>query len=311
MGVERRPFSLVDLVHTVPTMVQAMALYGERKRRELRDAAEDAGVDFWTETLGHDVRYKINYIVEDAVEGNRDLYRSIRAMTLRQLGMANLAGSSTSDQDDIVRAILTGEEDLVLSLIEATDLFIKSGVENGRGADMLDWQRSLGILRNGVRTVLRENRIKFDFVDGQIIRIDYQELHAEVVEPVLRLLHGSEEWAGVERAYQAALEELHEGRPEDAVTDAATALQEALGVYGCKGNTVSKRLNDALKKGVLAPHDKTLADAIGKMGAWVEADRSETGDAHNADEAARDDGWLIVHIVGALILRLSKGPRSA
>lgn len=39
----------------------------------------------------------------------------------------------------------------------------------------------------------------------------------------------------------------------------------------------------------------------------MSADRSQTGDAHHASDANLDDAWLIVHVAGALILRLSKG----
>jgi hypothetical protein len=38
----------------------------------------------------------------------------------------------------------------------------------------------------------------------------------------------------------------------------------------------------------------------------VSADRSERGDAHLVKESDSDDAWLVVHVVGALILRLEK-----
>ena len=157
---------------------------------------------------------------------------------------------------------------------------------------------------------LREHRIKFDFVGLRIVSLDSEEMHVEVVIPVLKLLAGSPDWAEVEKAYQDALGELHNGKPEDAITDAAVALEEALKLRGCAGNTLSKKLKDAINKGVLAPHDQKLGDTYRLLGEWLEADRSASGDAHNAEQALRDDGWLFVHIAGALILRLSKGSRT-
>jgi hypothetical protein len=61
---------------------------------------------------------------------------------------------------------------------------------------------------------------------------------------------------------------------------------------------------------LLAAHDGALADGIAKIIDWVSADRSNSGDAHNAAPAARDDTWFAVHVVGALILRLAKDPRA-
>lgn len=61
-------------------------------------------------------------------------------------------------------------------------------------------------------------------------------------------------------------------------------------------------IDDALRKGLLAPHDKKLAD-------WVSADRTTTGDAHRHSEATESDAWLTVHVVGALIVRLADSGR--
>jgi hypothetical protein len=41
-----------------------------------------------------------------------------------------------------------------------------------------------------------------------------------------------------------------------------------------------------------------------KLVDWVSASRSDRGDAHSASNATRPDAWLVVHVVGALILRL-------
>lgn len=78
----------------------------------------------------------------------------------------------------------------------------------------------------------------------------------------------------------------------------------------CHGNTLSKKMADARSKGVLAPQDSPLAEALNRIGAWIEAERSASGDTHNAHPASREDGWFVVHVVGALIRRLAEGPRS-
>lgn len=283
-----------------------MPFYGERKRRALRDAAEAEGASFWTETLDDSVRYKLLYATKDAVKDAYDtyeLYEGIRSVALKTLGRLNLAGSEHAI-DDVHRAIQQAHEDMVLTLIELADI----------AAGLVD-QRRIGnrqeTFRQEVRTVLREHRVSFDLVDGAIIPLESTEMHVEVVEPVIRLLHSSPDWVPVEMAYRKALSELHTGTADDAITDAATALQEALDLYGCSGNTVSRKLKSAQTKGILAPHDAKLAAAMRSVGEWVEADRSTLGDAHSSGPVDREDGWLIVHIVGALILRLSKGPRSS
>jgi hypothetical protein len=83
-----------------------------------------------------------------------------------------------------------------------------------------------------------------------------------------------------------------------------------LTALGCDGNALGTQLASAKKKGLLAPHDHPLSLVIEKAIAWAAADRSEKGDTHKAGTAVRDDAWLTVHIVGALIVRLAGGNRT-
>lgn len=153
-----------------------------------------------------------------------------------------------------------------------------------------------------VNRVLDQERLLFRMVEGKLIPRTSQELHAEVVEPTLRLLHRDGRFAAVEAAYQSALREIVVD-PSDAITDAGTALQELLEELGFDGNSLGDLLKSAKKRGALARHDDKLID-------WVAADRSTKGDAHHTSDATPEDAWLTVHVVGALILRLVGPARS-
>jgi hypothetical protein len=152
-------------------------------------------------------------------------------------------------------------------------------------------------------TYCAPHRIAFKFVDGELIAFESDELMQEVVEPALRLLAG-ETFAGAHAAYLGALKELGKDAA-NAVTDAGTALQETLTVLGCKGNALGPLLKDARRNGLLAGHDQQLVDGILKFGEWASADRSESGDSHKVSSATTADAWLMVHVVGALIVRLT------
>ena len=137
-----------------------------------------------------------------------------------------------------------------------------------------------------------------DLIDEKRVR-QARELHQAVVVPTLTLLGGKERFAGAEKAYQDALHQIHDGNPENGITDAGTALQEVLKALGCKGNALNPLAVSAQKKGILVGHDTKLIN-------WVEGDRSNTGDTHNAAPASPEDAWLTVHIVGAIILRVAQ-----
>lgn len=64
-------------------------------------------------------------------------------------------------------------------------------------------------------------------------------------------------------------------------------------------------IKSANSKKLLSPHDGPLLDGLTKLLHWVSADRSQNGDSHHLSAVSIEDAWLTVHIVGALILRLS------
>lgn len=79
-----------------------------------------------------------------------------------------------------------------------------------------------------------------------------------------------------------------------------------LQALGCSGHSLGPLIKSARDKGLLAKHDTPMLDAVTRILDWVSADRSESGDSHEVSGANIDDAWFIVHIVGAIILRLSR-----
>jgi hypothetical protein len=59
---------------------------------------------------------------------------------------------------------------------------------------------------------------------------------------------------------------LAEGKPADAITDVARALQEALVILGCKGNALGPLAKSARSKGLLGPHDALMTDMVLNLG---------------------------------------------
>jgi hypothetical protein len=131
-------------------------------------------------------------------------------------------------------------------------------------------------------------------------------MHDAVVAPTLYLLHSQPRFADAETAYQNALKELRNRDPADAITDAATALQDVLLALGCTGNALGPLLKSARSKGLLKGSDTPLTEAIGRTVDWVSATRGE-GEAHTGDpDINMSDAWMMVHVVGALAIRLSE-----
>jgi hypothetical protein len=159
------------------------------------------------------------------------------------------------------------------------------------------------LLRSEVNRIFSGHAIAFRLTElGRIVDVESQELNDAVVAPALHLLNTNRRFASAEKAYQDSLTELRDGDAGDAITDAGTALQEVLKALGCTGNTLGDLLKSAKKTGLIRPTDAPLTDAVIQ---WVAAVRNH-GEAHTADHGySLADAWMVVHVVGALMIRLT------
>ena len=282
-------------------------LYGRRKRLEELTRAEAQGQSFWTDELDEQARTKLFHII------NLDRYKEYlylaRRITLKDLGERWLSGAlvtSIYDEryEDIRRCFEQGDQDIVFSLLEAVislpSRFDQDRLNISQYRKYDDLKEYCHKVIEEVGEVLREHRVNFDIIEGRFVPFQSRVMHENIVVPTLTLLGDRKDFANVEKAYLKALDELHSGSPDDAITDCSTALQEALTILGCKGNSLGPISNSAVDKGIINSYDKKLVK-------WVSADRSQMGDTHKVTSASTEDAWLAVHVVGAIILRITSG----
>ena len=282
-------------------------LYKQRKALRSLEEREAAGESFWTDSFGDVIRAQMVHSIRAFSEQISYLFIA-RSLILLDEGLFTLSGQR-SESADMVEFIKGCSDDLMPSVLEALSEAILSGTqaEEWLGSG---YRRNLGpdLQREFEQTVndlLKQHRISFEMISGEMIAKESQELHATVVEPVLTLLSKRPGWGDIETSYQQALKHLLAGDAGSAITSAGTALQDSFVRVGCKGNQLGDLIRDAKKRGFLSSHDAKLTGAIQDIAHWVSSDRSTMGNAHHASNATEADAWLTVHVVGALILRLS------
>jgi hypothetical protein len=280
---------------------------GRRRQEEIAER-EAAGENLWTTDFSREVRVKIKLAAADTIgsyAGN-DVYTYAHGLLARAHGQEKFTTRATNQTSDLIGTLTLGDDeivpDVVESLYEAIRHFTRDFVGFAQvpiaGPDYFAEQ---------VNRILREERVAFELIEGRMVDLSSEELHVNVVSKSLRLLSGRPGFDKVEVAYQNAILEISNGNPDDAITDAGTALQETLTALGCSGSSLGPLIKNARQKGLLAPHDAKLDRAITDVMEWVSADRSESGEAHHVSDASVEDAWLMVHVVGALILRLASG----
>jgi hypothetical protein len=288
----------------------------ERQRQKAVAEAEAKGQKIWTGTFDNAVRTKIFHALKDAAEGadafaiacdaaQRRLVKALGKHRLTNLNVSEIAPALRL-ASDYMYYLDTCPNEMVPSVVEAAFVGLRAAGDTLYGAPA---HLTTANFTTSVKAILDQHRILWDLVGDEMIELKSKELHSGVVEPALRLLAGRPDLAPAEKAYQDSLREVSQGAPEDAITDVGTALQEMLRASGCKGNSIGDLAADARKRDLLAPHDTRLAAGIHSIIEWVGADRSEKGDAHRAGRPSKDDAWLTIHVVGALIVRLAAGKR--
>lgn len=267
-----------------------MVLHSQRKRRAERDLRESLGEELWTEELPSGARIALSTVWSAIEEADR--YSTIPKAVSHRLRIGGVAAPTSVNADSILEA---ADSDLALDLLGAFAMTISESVKFGYEYPKLE---------TFINEVLEDYRVAFRVIDAEVVPIESDELHTTVVVPALQLLVGSK-FARAHSAYLEALKQLP-ANPANAITDAGTALQETLAALDCKGNALGPLIKSARSSGLLAAHDERLTDGIEKFLQWASANRSETGDSHKVTNASRDDAWLMIHVVGALIVKLAK-----
>jgi hypothetical protein len=279
-------------------------LYNQRERAKERAKAEAGGENFWTPAFSEKVRTRLVYALGEVAGDRRgDVLERARQLILNVEGVPYLDryGPNVTPAEDFFGHFMGCRDDVMPTALEALYSAMQAfGVGN---PNYFIPTIDVDLFGRKVSGILEEERVAFDFTRGKMQSFKSKELHQEVIEPAMKLLHDPK-FSEAEKAYQHALEEISNGKPGDAITDAGTALQETLTALDCDGNNLGPLIKSAKAKGLLAAHDARLTKAIEDVMVWAAAQRNEIGDSHWADKASKDDAWFIVHVVGALIVRL-------
>lgn len=278
-------------------------LHHERRRVAEIAEREAAGEDLWTHKFNENIRVKIRRAMAEATQDREEFIQFARRQVMSEVGLESLSGISGSSysRPDFDLCIKISKDVMMPTIIEAYIRACRDGkIQSITGIPDADAK-----LGPAINSLLRSYRISYQLADDLMVPLKSFELHASVIEPTIRLLSHSQGWESVEKPYLEALDEIKNGNPGNAITDSATALQEALKLLGCEGRSLGPLIDSGIRNGIILAHDRPMLDSIEKVFHWVSADRSTLGDAHNSEEPAIDDAWFTVHVVGAILVRLN------
>ncbi|HDS9640777.1 TPA: hypothetical protein QH887_003015 [Klebsiella aerogenes] len=133
-----------------------------------------------------------------------NVYKRILKTLLAEYGRFKLKNDATSYSDEIFSYFLTTSvTDHSLDIIELFCIELLSIFKNPPSIASRD--RAVDAL-SGINTRFKENNIGYQFENEEIIRVDSQFIHSEVVKPTLSLLSSNDEYDGVMDEFLAAHE---------------------------------------------------------------------------------------------------------
>jgi hypothetical protein len=183
-------------------------------------------IHIWKDALGNPVEYDGRY--DNDV---RDTYRHIVDTLCREYGLFVLSEPIDSHRDHFVELCdFLLHEQATERVLDAVELSFRLIDRLTRKYAYLFRQNASKIADaalDELNTRFREHGIGFQYVDGEIIRVDSELIHKEVVKPALNLLR-AKQFAGAQAEFFKAHEHYRHGNSKEALAESLKSLESVM-----------------------------------------------------------------------------------
>lgn len=186
-------------------------------------------VQIWWDTLGNRDQY-YGYGDGDKV---KHIYKSLVEMLCREYGVFRLSESEAHSGDRnflIELASFFLEEKDVEKALDAVELSFRVIDSYIRSNDYLSRYDAPKIADDAIEELnnrFREHGVGYQFANGQIIRIDSEFTHDEIVKPALKLLN-QRQYAGAQQEFLKAHEHYRKGNAKEALSECLKAFESTM-----------------------------------------------------------------------------------
>lgn len=252
-----------------PISMSIIDLFSKRQKR-LRGEVSDVYI---YNKIPEELRVQILYILDEALGTSEEYHRlynsevaqvySLITSTLsREYGWMDLQRGGRRNSDSSyseLRNFIYQEAD-VERVLDAVELSFKFADKGTRRYDYRNTNNYNAVIDNALSELnarFQEHGVGFRYESGEIIRIDSEFIHSDVVKPALILLQ-DKHFAGAESEYLNAHEHYRHKRYKESLTDALKALESCMKAiaakrkWTCDSKSTAKPLIDLMfSKGVI------------------------------------------------------------
>lgn len=280
-------------------------------RRKKRAEQGEPDVYHYDQVPSH-LRIQVRHILNEALgtyldspgrfsKHNSGFWLELHSILLREMGRLSLCGERRKNpKDDILDAVtntLTDIDDW-LTVVELCFLSMHTTIS---GWDER-YRRDAGITQDPEDAIeelnarFRHACLGYQFEADQIVRVDSQYLHSEVVKPALKLL-GDPRFAGAQEEFHSAHAHYRAGEYEDAIHDANRAFESTMkaicdvkgeGWEYSKGARASDLIKIVRRNGLLPDYlDQSFDQLISTLQSGLPRVRNDAG-GHGQGALTRD-----------------------
>jgi len=245
-------------------------LYSKRKKRQESQGQVDV---YQYDLIPERLRIQIAKIMEDAMGRWRppsdNLYRRtspssefwvfVHDTIAKELGVWSLGDGISSPEQRCIQHLTSAGTDEVLDIIELSFRVIDHAIRR-LGPDA---RENASIKQDPDEAIeelnqrFREHGVGYQYLEGEIVRIDSQFLHTEAVKPALELLNGAG-FTGPADEFLRAFDHHRKGEKKEAIADALSAFESTMkAICGARGwkyaakDTAQPLINNLFQHGLI------------------------------------------------------------
>jgi hypothetical protein len=249
-----------------------MAVFNLYSKRKKRAAGGDTDV-FTYDEIPLALRRQIVLIWQDAIgtptrypDGIAETYDSIVQVLRREYSVFRLYDTlnRSSSYDELVNWFLNETEtDRVLDGIELTCRCIEHICSKAGYAGRYPNDDTSREALEELNIRFREHSVGYQYSDDQIVRVDSQLIHKEVVVPALAILRGKE-YDNAQKEFLSAYEHFRHGKKQEALVDCCKCFESTMKVICTRRKwkfdpkaTVKDLVNVCLSNGLIPAYWQT------------------------------------------------------
>jgi hypothetical protein len=207
-------------------------LYSKRKRQLNKDAPDIFVYDVFPHAFRVQVIYLWNFGFGESVSPDiYDAYATIVKILREEAGkfaLIDLGYHGKTSAEELQGYLLSNlDSDQILDVIELSFKVMNHVARRKYFAHRADASNYVDKAIGDLNIRFREHNIGYQFTNDEIIRIDSELIHAEVVKPTLKLL-SQPHFKGAQEEYLKAHEHYRHGNAKEALNECLKAFESAM-----------------------------------------------------------------------------------